>query len=164
MNRRLFAPLRSRMLLSMAAFLVLSSSVVVAATFSDWVAIKPMIGKVPKTVRTVTATNGDTQHIKIVNFGTLVYTGPVDVKTTIDRIRADSKLPEQNDGGIWTNTQKSLPTAPSGYYHEFVVWPSANTADRPYGINFPGPMRLVIGKNGEIYFTGDHYSTFQKVK
>ena len=144
--------------------LFLLASMAYATAFSDWSNIKTMIAKVPSTVHTVVAANGDTQHIKIVNFGTVVYTGPVDVKSTLDRIRADSKLPEQNDGGIRSNSQHILPTAPTNYYHEFVVWPATSTSAHPYGINFPGPMRLVIGKNGEVYFTGDHYSTFLHVK
>lgn len=27
-----------------------------------------------------------------------------------------------------------------------------------------GPMRVILGKNGEVYFTGDHYDSFYKVK
>jgi guanyl-specific ribonuclease Sa len=143
---------------------LLFASMTFAAGFSEWSAINPMIAKVPKSVATVTANNGDTQKIKIVNFGKLVYTGPVNVKRTLDRIRANSKLSSNNDGSVFSNNEKFLPTAPANYYREFVVWPAKITSDKPYGITFPGPMRLVIGKNGETYFTGDHYSTFQSVK
>jgi len=50
---------------------------------------------------------------------------------------------------------------------EFVVWPGefmdlgAGTYDpsaKPYGsITFPGPMRILLGRAGEVYFSGDHY-------
>jgi filamentous hemagglutinin len=29
---------------------------------------------------------------------------------------------------------------------------------------FPGPQRVVIGKKGEVYYTGDHYNTFTRVR
>jgi hypothetical protein len=55
----------------------------------------------------------------------------------------------------------------NNYYLEFVVWPSMNlfagsydTSVEPYsGVAFPGPMRLLIGAGGEVYFTGDHYGS-----
>ena len=33
-------------------------------------------------------------------------------------------------------------------------------AVKPFGVvSFPGPMRLLIGLGGEVYFTGDHYGS-----
>ena len=150
---------------ALAAILALvAESAAQAVPFAAWSLIQPAVAKVGPNVGTVVARNGDATHIKIVNFGTTVYTGPVNVRGTLDRIRANSKLPEQNDGGVWTNSQRLLPAAPAGYYREFVVWPASSTSAHPYGLNFPGPMRVVLGKNGEAYFTGDHYGTFQNVK
>jgi hypothetical protein len=48
---------------------------------------------------------------------------------------------------------------------EFIVWPNINLAagtydpsDDPFpGMTFPGSMRLLLGANGEVYFSGDHY-------
>ncbi len=100
-------------------------------------------------------------HVKVVNFGKTVYTGSMDVNPTINRIRQGTKVNEQNDGGIWTNRQRALPVSnDSQFYREFVhYYPLPNGAH----VNFPGPQRLIIGKNGVVYYTGDHYSTFTRV-
>lgn len=131
--------------------------------FSQWADISKAIKLVPATVETVTDASGDTQHVKIVNFNKTVYTGPLDVKATLDRIRADQKNSGKDDGIVFTNKEGRLPKEPAGYYHEFVHWPYAASA-KPYGMTFPGPMRVILGKNGEVYFTGDHYDSFYKVK
>ncbi|MBB1225857.1 hypothetical protein EPG66_00010 [Pantoea pleuroti] len=28
----------------------------------------------------------------------------------------------------------------------------------------PGPLRIIVGQNGEAYYTNDHYKTFIKVR
>ncbi|MFB6518668.1 polymorphic toxin-type HINT domain-containing protein [Streptomyces sp. NPDC056401] len=58
--------------------------------------------------------------------------------------------------GIFLNSKKSLPKRPEGYYRESDVWPTG-------GVN-RGTARLIFGKNGEVYFTGDHYKTFIKMR
>ena len=94
--------------------------------------------------------------VKVVNFGTVIYTGKMDVNPTLTRIRNAEKVNEKDDGGIYTNSEGSLPrSGDSQYYREFVHVMS--------GFPFPGPQRLVIGKNGVVYYTGDHYATFHKV-
>ena len=50
---------------------------------------------------------------------------------------------------------QGLPRRPRGYYREF-VYPVK-------GLRLPGPARVVLGKKGEVYFTGDHYNTFTRV-
>ena len=115
---------------------------------------QPQIGAVKGTMPIL-------KNIKVVNFGTTVYTGSMDVNPTINRIRQGTKVNERNDGGIFTNVQRILPvSSDSQYYREFVhYYPLPNGAQ----VSFPGPQRLVIGKNGVVYYTGDHYSSFHRV-
>ena len=42
------------------------------------------------------------------------------------------------------------------YYREFV--------HRMKGLPFPGPQRVVIGKNGAVWYTGNHYASFTQVR
>ena len=149
------------------AVLALAASLGLAATawaggFADWKAIQQAISLVPDDAGTVYDADGNTDDIQIVNFGQVVYEGPVDVSETLDRIRNDQKLPHNNDGTIFTNTEHLLPDAPPGYYHEFVHWPYGLN-ERPYGMRFPGPMRVLLGANGEVYFSGDHYASVYDV-
>jgi filamentous hemagglutinin len=96
-------------------------------------------------------------NVRVIDFGKVIYTGRMDVNPTIDRIRAGKKLNHNNDGSIFTNVQKRLPVSTdSQYYREFV--------HQMNGFPFPGPQRVVIGKRGEVFYTGDHYSTFFRVR
>ncbi|MFM6859834.1 MAG: ribonuclease domain-containing protein [Dolichospermum sp.] len=48
-----------------------------------------------------------------------------------------------------------MPPQPRGYYKEYTV-PTPGATDR-------GSRRLVMGQNGEIYYSCDHYNSFQEV-
>ncbi len=94
--------------------------------------------------------------VKVINFGNLIYSGKMDVNPTLARIRKGEAVREKHDGGIFTNSQHVLPAQKDrDYYLEFV--------HAPAGFPFPGPQRLVIGKNGIVFYTGDHYATFTRV-
>jgi guanyl-specific ribonuclease Sa len=141
------------------------STVAVQATtpFGLWTDISAAIGMVPESVGVIHDANGIPANVQIVNFGSTVYDGPLDIKSTLDRIRGDTMLPHNNDGSVFTNLQGILPCNPyDGYWHEFVVWPYSVT-DSPSGVTFPGPMRVLLGAKGEVYFTGDHYATAVQV-
>lgn len=53
------------------------------------------------------------------------------------------------------NKEGLLPTQEEGYYKEYTV-------DTP-GLSGRGEKRIVTGKNGETYYTEDHYQSFQEV-
>ncbi|HEY1685678.1 MAG TPA: ribonuclease domain-containing protein [Tepidisphaeraceae bacterium] len=120
---------------------------------------------------------GNPNDIQIVNFGTVIYTGAVNVATTIQRLQNNQSVyaDESDDGGFFNFNSGELPNIPRmgmNYYMEFMVWPTmnlaANTFDTtatPYnsGDTFPGPERILVGSAGEVYFTGDHYSTSDNV-
>jgi len=44
---------------------------------------------------------------------------------------------------------------PKGFYIEYVV-PTP-------GVNGPGSQRLVVGADGSVYYTGDHYRNFTQI-
>jgi hypothetical protein len=94
---------------------------------------------------------------KVVNFGKVVYKGRIDVNPTLERIRAGKKLDHRNDGAIFRNRERQLPgQRDRNYYREFVV--------HFKGTPFPGPQRVILGKKGEVYYTGDHYKSFTQLR
>lgn len=88
--------------------------------------------------------------------GKAAYRGTVDLTETLDRIDAGRRLRFANDGSVFQNREGRLPRKPAGHYREF-VHPTP-------GLGGPGPQRVVVGADGEIYYTADHYKTFQKVE
>ena len=80
----------------------------------------------------------------------------VDLRPALERIAAGKRNSHRNDGSVFRNSAHKLPKKPTGYYHEYVV-----PTD---GIRGPGPQRLVIGRDGETYYTWDHYESFIELK
>jgi guanyl-specific ribonuclease Sa len=91
-----------------------------------------------------------------INTGRAIDIPVVDLRPTVERIAAGEKNPHRNDGSVFRNASRKLPNKPSGYYREYVV-PTE-------GIRGPGPQRLIIGKEGETYYTPDHYETFIEIQ
>ena len=122
--------------------------------FANWAAIGPAVALAP-------ASAGQLSSVNVVNFGTTVYTGPLDVANTLNRIRADNGPDRTDDGIVYTNPAASgLPG--DGTYYEFTVEPATGT-DRTFTFASPGPMRVLLATGGDCYFTGDHYGTFEAV-
>ncbi|MDF1815591.1 MAG: ribonuclease domain-containing protein [Verrucomicrobiales bacterium] len=88
--------------------------------------------------------------------GSIAYRGDIDLAPTLARIKAGKKDSHTNDGSVFGNRERRLPIKERGYYREYVV--------RTPGIRHAGPQRLIIGGNGEVYYTHDHYQTFKKVQ
>jgi guanyl-specific ribonuclease Sa len=87
--------------------------------------------------------------------GRVIFRGTVDLSETLARIKRGEKDSHPNDGSVFQNREKRLPKQASGYYREW-VHPTP-------GQRGPGPQRIVTGKNGEIYYTPDHYETFERL-
>lgn len=85
----------------------------------------------------------------------VVFRGTVDVGPTLARIERGEKLRFSHDGIVFQNREQRLPKKPSGYYHEYV-----HPTEKLGG---PGPQRIVTGKEGEIFYTHDHYETFLRL-
>lgn len=90
--------------------------------------------------------------VTIKNFGDVIYRGPVDLRPTIRRILAGERDRHRNDGGMFRNREGRLPKKSRAYYREYV--------HRTPGIDGPGPQRLVVGRDGDWWYTPDHYKSF----
>lgn len=88
--------------------------------------------------------------------GRVAYRGEINLHPTLERIDRGEKFPHRNDGSTFRNLEGRLPKKSSGYYTEY-VHPTP-------GINGPGPQRVVFGKDGEVFYTHDHYQSFRKVR
>ena len=78
------------------------------------------------------------------------------IQQTLALIDAGGHFPYRQDDTVFSNRERLLPTEPHGYYHEFTV-PTPGSPDR-------GARRLVTGAQGETYYTGDHYSSFWRIR
>lgn len=90
-----------------------------------------------------------------INTGKTFVLERVDLRPTLQRIAAGKKNAHRNDGSVFQNRSRLLPQKPSGYYREYVV-PTKE-------VSGPGPQRLVLGREGEIYYTHDHYNSFIRI-
>lgn len=84
--------------------------------------------------------------------GRVAWQGTVDLAPTLKRIEQGRSDAHRGDGGVFENRERSLPSRPSGYYRKYVI--------RTPGIRHAGPQRLIVGRNGELWYTPDHYRSF----
>ena len=81
---------------------------------------------------------------------------PPEARRTLELIDRGGPFPEpEHDGGTFQNREALLPEQPMGYYREYTV-PTPGSDDR-------GARRIVAGDGGELYYTGDHYSSFSRI-
>lgn len=80
---------------------------------------------------------------------------PAQARQTVTLIRQGGPYPYPEDGTVYRNLGKQLPTEPPGYYREFTV-PTPSESDR-------GARRIIAGRDGTLYYTGDHYQTFHRI-
>ena len=80
---------------------------------------------------------------------------PEQAQETIALIDRGGPFPYQKDGATFGNRERLLPRQSSGYYREYTVI-TPGSPDR-------GARRIVAGAAGELYYTADHYATFQRV-
>ncbi len=88
-------------------------------------------------------------------YGQLFTEGTTDLGPTLDRIRTGGGYSHIRDATTFGNREGLLPKQPYGYYTEY-VHPTP-------GMTGPGPQRIVTGREGEIYYTPDHYQSFIRV-
>jgi ribonuclease T1 len=77
------------------------------------------------------------------------------VTAALSAIESGEPLPYEQDGGTFQNREGLLPDQPEGYYREYTV-ETPGSDDR-------GARRLVIGEDGETFYTRDHYSSFIEI-
>lgn len=85
---------------------------------------------------------------------------PTEAQATHRLILAGGPFPYRKDGSVFGNRERALPSKPRGFYHEYTV--------RTPGSRDRGAKRIVCG--GELptnpdacFYTGDHYTTFQRI-
>jgi ribonuclease T1 len=88
--------------------------------------------------------------------GQVVFRGAVELQSTLDRIGRGERNSHRNDGTTFQNRERRLPIKPSGYYKEY-VHPTR-------GVNGPGPQRVILGRDGDAWYTPDHYLSFQRIR
>ncbi|GAA2736935.1 ribonuclease domain-containing protein [Streptomyces nogalater] len=80
---------------------------------------------------------------------------PAEARRTLALIDRGGPYPYARDGSVFGNFEGHLPKHRRGYYHEYTV-KTPGSRDR-------GARRLVTGRDGEIYYTDDHYDSFRAV-
>ncbi|WP_412539900.1 ribonuclease domain-containing protein [Longispora sp. K20-0274] len=80
---------------------------------------------------------------------------PAEGRRTLTLIDQGGPFPYKQDGVIFENRDRRLPQKASGYYHEYTVV-TPGESDR-------GARRLITGEDGDLYYTADHYDSFQQV-
>lgn len=81
---------------------------------------------------------------------------PVEAHQTLESIDKGEPFPYSKDGISFHNREGKLPSKEMGYYREYTV-KTPNASDR-------GARRIITGKNGEKYFTDDHYQSFKEIE
>ena len=80
---------------------------------------------------------------------------PTEAADTVALIETGGPFPYDRDGIVFENREGLLPAESSGYYHEYTV-PTPGASDR-------GARRIIEGSGGELYWTDDHYRTFERI-
>jgi ribonuclease T1 len=80
---------------------------------------------------------------------------PPEARQTVTLIDAGGPFPYDQDGTVFENHERLLPSEPTGYYHEYTVTTPGST-DR-------GARRIITGSGSEMYWTDDHYQSFERI-
>lgn len=81
---------------------------------------------------------------------------PPEARETLALIKAGGPFPYARDGTVFRNREGLLPRRPRGYYREYTV--------RTPGAHDRGARRIVAGRDGEYYYTHDHYRSFRRIR
>jgi ribonuclease T1 len=82
---------------------------------------------------------------------------PADARLTVQRIDSGGPFPYPKDGVVFGNRERLLPAQATGYYREYTVL-TPGSDDR-------GARRIVTGdRNRQLFYTGDHYVTFARIR
>ncbi|HUH89085.1 MAG TPA: ribonuclease domain-containing protein [Lysobacter sp.] len=81
---------------------------------------------------------------------------PREAHAVLDAIARGGPYEYRQDGGVFQNRERELPSQPRGYYREFTV-------DTP-GARDRGARRIVTGGDPpvEYFYTDDHYRSFRR--
>lgn len=85
-----------------------------------------------------------------------VAESPAEARNTLALIRKGGPFPYERDGTVFGNFEKRLPAQARGYYREYTV--------KTPGARDRGARRIIAGRQGEYYYTGDHYASFKRIR
>lgn len=82
---------------------------------------------------------------------------PPEAHDTLALIARGGPYPHRQDGTVFNNFERRLPSRPRGWYREFTV--------RTPGLSHRGPRRIVTGGQppSEYWYTDDHYESFRRI-
>ncbi|WP_371613978.1 ribonuclease domain-containing protein [Streptomyces sp. NBC_00454] len=106
---------------------------------------------------TATAAPASSTSALIKAVGNICYSAlPTQAHDTLNLIDAGGPFPYSQDGVVFQNRERVLPSQNRGYYHEYtVITPGSPTR---------GARRIVTGRQSrEDHYTADHYATFKRV-
>ena len=80
---------------------------------------------------------------------------PPEAHATLRLIAQGGPFPHSQDGSVFGNRERRLPSKPRGYYHEYTV-------ETP-GLGHRGARRIITGGQPPdvYYYTDDHYDSFR---
>ena len=81
---------------------------------------------------------------------------PPEARATLALIKRGGPFPYAKDGTLFHNRERLLPQRPRGYYREYTV-PTPGLAHR-------GARRIVAGRDGDYWYTPDHYRSFKRIR
>ena len=81
---------------------------------------------------------------------------PREGRDTLALIKKGGPFPYAKDGTVFGNREGRLPRQKRGYYREYTV--------RTPGERTRGARRIVAGKQGDYWYTDDHYETFRRIR
>lgn len=81
---------------------------------------------------------------------------PAEARHTLSLIEQGGPFPYRRDGVVFGNREHRLPERPQGHYREYTV-PTPGSQDR-------GARRIVTGREGERYYSPDHYRHFLSIR
>ncbi|KGN31905.1 ribonuclease [Knoellia sinensis KCTC 19936] len=129
-----------------------------------WVANRDSSGSAidPGTRATATAGPGGTAYPSTANtpdsgLETIAESRlPREAHATLELIRAGGPYPYDQDDRTFQNREGILPQQKRGYYREYTV-ETPGSDDR-------GARRIVTGRDGDKYWTDDHYDSFRQIQ
>lgn len=80
---------------------------------------------------------------------------PPEARDTLRLIDRGGPFPYRRDGIEFGNRERLLPLRNRGFYREYTV-PTPGASDR-------GARRIIVGRDGERYYTKDHYRSFRRI-
>ncbi|WP_423213698.1 ribonuclease domain-containing protein [Pseudonocardia sediminis] len=108
----------------------------------------PAAAAAPAAVTAPSAVPGESSGLPVRALSSL----PAQATDTYRLIQRGGPFPYSRDGITFQNREGILPARSGGYYREYTV-PTPGSSDR-------GARRIVTGSADEVYYTGDHYSSF----